>query len=245
MAIWWCRSKEGFRLCRIAIVASLSGCSTRTGRKRRSRAGSFSMYFLYSPGVVAPSICSSPLPKAGLKIFAASMAPSAAPAPTMVCISSTNRITSPSLRISANTSRSRSSNSPRYFVPATRLDICKLTNRFSRSCGGTLPAAILWAKPSAIAVFPTPGSPTRAGLFLFFRHKMPITVSISLSLPMTGSIVAAFCIRSSLNCSSSFVPNPSFFLPFPKLRLCSTALENSTSASRALNSRRSRAQVFS
>ena len=57
---------------------------------------------------------------------AASMAPSAAPAPTMVCISSTNRITSPERRISSSSSRSRSSNSPRYLVPATRLAMFRL-----------------------------------------------------------------------------------------------------------------------
>ena len=176
----------------MVMVAVSSGSSTLTGRKRRSSAGSFSMYFRYSSRVVAPKICSSPLPNAGLKIFAASMAPSAAPAPTMVCISSTNRITSPLRRISASTSRNRSSNSPRYFVPATKLAMFRLTSRLSFSWGGTFPAAIRWARPSAIAVFPTPGSPISAGLFLFFLLRIPITASISLSLPITGSIVAAF-----------------------------------------------------
>ena len=37
---------------------------------------------------------------------------------------------------------SRSSNSPRYFVPATRLAIFKLTRRLFFNWGGTLPAAI-------------------------------------------------------------------------------------------------------
>ena len=192
------------------MVASRFGSSTSTGRNRRSNAGSFSIYFLYSVRVVAPSICSSPRPSAGLKILAASIAPSAAPAPTMVCISSTNRITSPLRRISASTSRSRSSNSPRYFVPATRLAIFRLISRFSFSCGGTRPAAIRWASPSAMAVLPTPGSPIKAGLFLFFRLKIPITASISRSLPMIGSKVLAFRIKSSLNCSNSFVLTASF-----------------------------------
>ena len=62
-----------------------------------------------------------------------------------------------------------------------------------------------------MAVFPTPGSPTRAGLFLFFRLRIPMTISISRSRPITGSMVAAFWIRSSLNCSNSFVETASFF----------------------------------
>ena len=186
----------------MAMVAISSGSSTLTGRKRRSKAGSFSIYLRYSSRVVAPRICNSPLPRAGLKIFAASMAPSAAPAPTMVCISSTKRITSLLRLISASRSRNRSSNSPRYLVPATRLAILRLTSRLSFNWGGTFPAAIRWARPSAMAVLPTPGSPMSAGLFLFFRLRIPTTASISRSLPITGSIVDAFWIRSSLNCST-------------------------------------------
>ncbi len=49
-------------------------------------------------------------------IEAASMAPSAAPAPTSVCISSTNRMMSPRSRISFMTFFRRSSNSPRYLT---------------------------------------------------------------------------------------------------------------------------------
>ena len=59
-----------------------------TGWKRRSRAGSFSMCFLYSSRVVAPMHCSSPRARAGFRMLAASMAPSAAPAPIRVCTSS-------------------------------------------------------------------------------------------------------------------------------------------------------------
>ncbi len=53
---------------------------------------------------------------------------------------------------------------------------------------GTLPSLILLAKPSIIAVLPTPGSPTNTGLFLVRRDKILITRSISRSRPMTGSI---------------------------------------------------------
>ena len=38
----------------ISIVSSTEGCSTITGWKRRSRAESFSICFLYSSSVVAP-----------------------------------------------------------------------------------------------------------------------------------------------------------------------------------------------
>src|SRR5699024_3343747 len=49
----------------------------------------------------------------GLRMLAASIAPSAAPAPTKVWISSMNRMMSPRVRISLRTFFSRSSKSPR------------------------------------------------------------------------------------------------------------------------------------
>ena len=63
--------------------------------------------------------CSSPRESAGLKMLEASIAPSAAPAPTMVCSSSMNRMTFLERLISSITALMRSSNWPRYFVPAT------------------------------------------------------------------------------------------------------------------------------
>ena len=57
--------------------------------------------------------------------------------------------------------------------------------------------AIFKAKPSAIAVFPTPGSPTRSGLFFFLLPKISMTLSNSLSLPITGSIFDFFAILTS------------------------------------------------
>ena len=73
------------------------GSSTYTGWKRRSRAASFSMCLRYSSSVVAPIVCSSPRASIGLSMLAASIAPSAAPAPTTVCSSSMNRMIWPSL----------------------------------------------------------------------------------------------------------------------------------------------------
>ena len=46
---------------------------------------------------------------------------------------------------------------------------------------------ILKASPSAIADFPTPGSPISRGLFFFLLLKICETLWISLSLPITGS----------------------------------------------------------
>src|ERR1044072_4115565 len=54
------------------------------------------MCLRYSSSVVAPTQRSSPRASIGFSRFAASTAPSAAPAPTIVCRSSMKRISSPS-----------------------------------------------------------------------------------------------------------------------------------------------------
>ena len=77
------------------------------------------MCLRYSSSVVAPTARSSPRASIGLSRLAASTAPSAAPAPTIVCSSSMKRITVPrASETSLRTAFSRSSNSPRYFAPA-------------------------------------------------------------------------------------------------------------------------------
>ena len=165
-----------------------------TGWKRRSKAASFSIYWRYSFSVVAPMQCSSPRASIGFKRLPASIAPSALPAPTIVCSSSMNSRMRPSLRlISASTAFKRSSNSPRNFAPAIRLPISseKIVLSFSES--GTSPRTIRCASPSAIAVLPTPGSPISTGLFFVFRLKIRMTLRISLSRPMTGS---SLCCRA-------------------------------------------------
>ena len=95
------------------MVWATDGSWTWIGWKRRSRAASFSRCLRYSSRVVAPIVWSSPLASIGLRIEAASMAPSAAPAPTRVCSSSMNSTMSPRVRISLRTFLSRSSKSPR------------------------------------------------------------------------------------------------------------------------------------
>src|SRR5258708_1001908 len=84
----WCNSYFSFRPRRIEMVSSTVGSPTNTAWKRRARAASFSTYLRYSSRVVAPMQCSSPRAKAGLSRLEASIAPSALPAPTRVCISS-------------------------------------------------------------------------------------------------------------------------------------------------------------
>src|SRR5881398_805783 len=149
----------------MAIVSSTDGSPTYTGWKRRSRAGSFSMCLRYSSRVVAPTTCSSPRARAGFSMLEASTAPSAAPAPTSVCSSSMKTMYFPSaLVISLSTALSRSSNSPRYLVPAIRVPRSSPTRCLLRSDSGTSPFTMRWARPSTIAVLPTPGSPIRTGV---------------------------------------------------------------------------------
>ena len=52
---------------------------------------------------------------------------------------------------------------------------------------GTSPLTIRWAKPSTMAVLPTPGSPINTGLFFVRRDKTCTVRRISSSRPMTGS----------------------------------------------------------
>ena len=70
------------------------------------------------------------------------------------------------------TSLSRFSKSPLYLVPAIRAAISKEYIIESSKIFGTLLLQIKYAKPSAIAVLPTPDSPTSKGLFLVLRERI-------------------------------------------------------------------------
>jgi ATP-dependent Clp protease ATP-binding subunit ClpB len=119
---------KGKRLLSLDMAALVAGAKYRG--EFGSRAASFSMYSRYSFSVVAPIQCKSPRASAGLSILPASIAPSALPAPTIVCNSSINKITWPcSASNSFNTAFNRSSNSPRYFAPATNAAISNDNNR--------------------------------------------------------------------------------------------------------------------
>ena len=86
-----------------------------------------------------------------------------------------------------STALRRSSNSPRYFAPATRAPTSSAQTRLPFRPSGTSPAMMRWARPSTIAVFPTPGSPISTGLFFVRRDSTWIVRRISSSRPMTGS----------------------------------------------------------
>ena len=189
------------------MASSTVGSSTRTGWNRRSSAASFSMCLRYSSRVVAPIMCSSPRASIGLSMLPASIAPSAAPAPTTVCSSSTNSRIRPSAAFtSVSTALSRSSNSPRYLAPATSEPMSRAKTVLSRSPSGTSPRTIRWARPSTIAVLPTPGSPISTGLFLVLRDRIWITRRISASRPMTGSSLPARGVRDQVAARTSPAP---------------------------------------
>ena len=184
------------------MASSTSGSSIITGWKRRSSALSFSTYSRYSSSVVAPMQCSSPRASMGLSMLPASIAPSPLPAPTTRCNSSIKRIILPSLALtSSSTAFRRSSNSPRYFAPATRAPMSSANTILSFRASGTSPLTIRCASPSTAAVLPTPGSPIRTGLFLVFLERIRMILRISVSRPITGSIFCsrAFSTRSSPN----------------------------------------------
>ena len=171
----------------MASASSFVGSSTCTGWNLRSSAGSFSIYLRYSSSVVAPITRISPRASAGLSMFDASIAPSEPPAPTIVCSSSMNRITLPLFCSSAMMFLNRSSNSPRYLLPATTDAISSETTRFPHSICGIVPSATRCASPSTIADLPTPGSPMSTGLFFVRRMRICVIRSISFSRPITGS----------------------------------------------------------
>ena len=115
------------------------------------------------------------------------MLPSEAPAPTMVCSSSMNRMVRPLFFSSSMAFLIRSSNSPRYLVPASIPPRSKVTTRLFFSSSGMLPLAIRWARPSIMALLPTPGSPMSTGLFFVRRDRIWMIRWISFSRPITGS----------------------------------------------------------
>ena len=174
------------------MVASTDGSSTSTFWKRRSSAASFSMYLRYSSSVVAPMQCSSPRESAGFSMLPASIAPSALPAPTIVWISSMKTMVCPSsFAMSCSTAFRRSSNSPRYFAPASSAAMSSDSTRLPLSVSGTSPLTMRCASPSTIAVLPTPGSPISTGLFFVRRCRIWIERRISSSRPITGSSLPA------------------------------------------------------
>src|SRR4028118_336066 len=66
------------------MVWAMDGSATWMGWNRRSSAASFSRCLRYSSSVVAPMVCSSPRASLGLRMLAASGAPSGAPGPAVL-----------------------------------------------------------------------------------------------------------------------------------------------------------------
>ena len=138
--------------------------------------------------------------------------------------------------ISARTAFSRSSNSPRYFAPASSAPTSSAHTRLPFSPSGTSPATIRCASPSTIAVLPTPGSPISTGLFFVRRERTWITRRTSSSRPMTGSSLpaSASAVRSRPYFSSAwYVPSGSCDVTFWPPR---TSWSASSSASRGTTS---------
>ena len=179
---------------RMVIDSSMLGGSIITFWKRRSNAPSFSMCWRYSSKVEAPITWSSPRANAGLKIFDASSEPVAPPAPTMVWISSIKRMTSWFFSSSAIIAFILSSNWPRYFVPATKAAKSSITTRRLKRTRDTFRWTIRRARPSTMAVLPTPGSPMRIGLFFLRLLRIWETRSISVSRPTMGSSLSLMAI---------------------------------------------------
>ena len=97
---------------------------------------------------------------------------------------------------SFKTAFKRSSNSPRYLAPATSEPISSDNTRLFFKPSGTSWSTMRCAKPSTIAVLPTPGCPINTGLFLVLRCKTCNVRRISSSRPITGSSLP--CLASSV-----------------------------------------------
>ncbi len=86
------------------------------------------------------------------------------------------RMISPLLSVtSLRKALSRSSNSPRYFAPAIIEPMSIAMRRLFLRESGTSPLTMRRARPSAMAVLPTPGSPMRTGLFFVRRERICMT----------------------------------------------------------------------
>ena len=180
----------------------MDGSLTSTFWKRRLKAWSFSNTWRYSVKVVEPIQRSSPDANAGLIKFDTSILLLIdEPAPIIIWISSINKIALGLAFKASNSAFIRFSKSPRYFVPAISAPISKLYTTQPDNGFGALSLTISHAKPSAIDVLPTPGSPTSRGLFLRRRHKICAVRSISAWRPINGSVppVEAFWLRLMVN----------------------------------------------
>ncbi|MNK90415.1 hypothetical protein D3C87_1104670 [compost metagenome] len=195
----WLFSYTPARPRRIVTASLTVGSSNCTGWKRRASAGSFSKYFLYSVHVVAAIVRNSPRASAGFSRLAASEPPVAPPAPINVCASSINRMIALGDPLTSSiTPLRRRSNSPFTLAPACNSPMSRDSSSTPRSGGGTSPATMRKARPSTMAVLPTPASPTTIGLFLRRRARMSIIWRIASSRHNTGSSLSSRACRVRL-----------------------------------------------
>mmetsp|Transcript_3666 Transcript_3666/g.9914 ORF Transcript_3666/g.9914 Transcript_3666/m.9914 type:complete len:219 (-) Transcript_3666:599-1255(-) len=195
------------------MVCCTLGWSANTCWKRLSRAGSFSIVFLYLSSVLAPMQRSSPRDSAGLSREPPSIivAPCAPPAGTRLWMSSMNSTTRPrSSASSFSTCFRRSSNSPGIMQPAVSAPRSSSKILTPMRLMGTSRFTMRCARPSTMAVLPTPLSPINTGLFLVRRERMCTQRRISSSRPMTGSSLPmrADCVRSVVKRSSALSSLP-------------------------------------
>ncbi len=183
----WCSSYRFCSPCRIFTVSSTVGSCSGTFWKRRESARSFSIC-LNSSNVVEPITRRPPEVSTGFSSVARSIVPPVvAPAPMMLCSSSMNRIGFFRLPSAARTALKRSSKSPRKRVPASSADVSSEKTSAPVSASGTSGWSSRCASPSAIAVFPTPASPTNTGPFLRRRQRISIVRRSSFWRPIRGS----------------------------------------------------------
>ena len=136
------------------------------------------------------------------------------PAPKIWWISSKKSITFPSSFTSFKRFWIFSSKLPRYCVPASSPEISIEIISLFLIAAGTSPFTMAWASPSTTAVFPTPASPTRTGLFFVRRERISEVSWISLLRPITGSSFPsrASCVR--LRPSFARIPSCLTFCPW-------------------------------
>ena len=173
----------------MAIVSSTVGSSTKTGWKRRSRAASFSMCLRYSSSVVAPMRVQlaagqhrleqvggvhGALGRAGADdgVQLVDEEDDLAVGVLDLLEHGLEALLELAAELGAGDERAQVEGHDRL-VRAGRRARRRATMR--------------WARPSTMAVLPTPGSPMSTGLFLVRRLSTWMTRRISSSRPMTGS----------------------------------------------------------
>ena len=186
----WCSSKRVFRPFKISTVCSTEGSTTSTFWKRRDSAASFSKMPRYSVKVVAPMhfICTAA--ERGLQQVAGverATAGSAGADQRVDLVDEQDRVRlvlqllqhalQPLLEVAAVLGAGQQ-----------RAHVQRIHRRIGQDFRHVL-LGDAPGQPSAMAVLPTPASPTSSGLFLRRRHSTWITRSTSCSRPISGSIL--------------------------------------------------------